>query len=439
LQFGATAPAYSELSISGVLLNGLNVNYQIGDFSLVGIAGRINDNSSFFKLDREQHTYSKLYVAGFEQKVSEKLNYGVYMLNSDFMDEDSLSFYNFLEANHAIAGKFSTSVFKNKLKAEGEIALSYAQNKDVELFSDENTTTSTPSPFWIFRAFGQKDNADDGSFTDKAAKLTLSTSAFKNNTTFSVTSRYTGTGFYTPGNPFLLNDLFNVELGADQYIWKKKISASAYIIKNRDNLDGLKETTTSYYNMRAGLRFAFPKLPSLSLDYLPNVIINNYDQVEVNTLSATSAYSYRIGKIPCMISGSFIDLNTLSAVNDSTNFSSRFYQVINNFNFRKFSIQSGWNFNEATSYAEQIYFQTLSAGTRFTAFKWLDVFANLQFTAGESGTFDPGGQCELNIKAFKTLFFKTGFYAYPEQSVDYITNIQNISNTSAYISATYNF
>ena len=34
---------------------------------------------------------------------------------------------------------------------------------------------------------------------------------------------------------------------------------------------------------------------------------------------------------------------------------------------------------------------------------------------------------------------KTGFYVYPESTLDYMTNIQNISNTSIYISATYNF
>ncbi len=439
LQFGATVPNYSEFSISGVLLNGFNVNYAIGDINLIGIAGRINDNSTLFQQDKTQNTYSKLYVAGYEQKVSEKFTYGLYVLNSDFTDEDSLSFYNFLESNNAIASKFTASVLKNKIKVEGDVAISYAQNKDVLGFDDAEAEEQTTSPFWLFQTLTQKDNFDDGSFTDKAGKITLSSVIFKNNTTITLTSRYIGTGFYTPGNPFLLNDLFNLEFGVDQNLLKRRVMVSAHIIKNRDNLEGLKETTTSYYNMKAGLRINYPKLPMLSIDYLPNVIINNYDQIEVNTLSATSAYSYRIGKIPCIASVSFIKLNTLSATNDTTNFHSRFYNVMNNLNFKKFSIQTGWNLNEAFSISENISFQTFSLGTRFTTLKYVEVFANLQVTGDENNAFDPGGQLELNINAIKALGFKVGMYVYPEQSVEYITNIQNISSTYAYISATYNF
>jgi len=439
LQFGATVPNYSEFSISGVLLNGLNVNYTIGNFNLIGIAGRINDNLSLFQQDKSQNTYSKLYVAGYEQKVTEKFTYSLYMLNSDFTDEDSLSFYNFLESNNTIAGKFNSLIFRNKIKLEGDVALSYAQNKDVLAFDDPEAGDQSKSGFWLFQTIAQNDNFDDGSFTDKAGKLTLSSVLFKNNTTLSLTSRYVGSGFYTPGNPFLLNDVFNIEFGVDQNLLKRKVLVSAHIIKNRDNLEGLKETTTSYYNMKAGLRINYPKLPMISIDYLPNVIINNYDQIEVNTLSATSAYSYKIGKIPCIASVSFIKLHTLSAANDTTNFHSRFYNVINNLNFKKFSVQTCWNLNEAFSFTENISFQTISVGTRFTALKYLEIFTNLQMTGDKNNAFDPGGLLEINVNAIKAMGFKLGIYVYPEQSIEYITNIQNISSTYAYFSAIFNF
>src|SRR5262249_3341319 len=135
LQCGATVPNYSELSITGVLLNGLHVNYKAGNFNIVGIAGRINDNSSFFHIDREQTAYSKLYVAGMEEKLSDRTSYGIYILNSDFSDEDSLSYYNFLERDNTIAGRFTTAFLKNKIQAEGEIALSYAQNREAGFFA----------------------------------------------------------------------------------------------------------------------------------------------------------------------------------------------------------------------------------------------------------------------------------------------------------------
>lgn len=439
LQFGATVPSYSELSISGVLLNGLNVNYAIGAFNLIGVAGKINDNSTFFKPDREQNTYSKLYVAGYEQKVSENWTYGLYILQSDFNDADTLSYYNFLEKNNTLAGKFTGLLLKNKIKAEGEVAVSYAQNKDVIGFEDVNPEASNVSPIWLLQAFSQKDDLATGTFADKAGKLTFSGSILKGKTVLSLTGRYIGTGFYTPGNPFLLNDLMNVEFGVEQSLFKNKVSATAYIIKNRDNLDGLKEITTSYYNMRSGIKINIPKYPFLSIDYLPNVIINDFDQIQVNTLSVTSGYTYSIGQTPCIISVNFIDLKTLSSANDSSNFSSRYYNMLNNVNFKKFDLQTGFNYNEAWSDTATVVFSVFSAGTRFSATKWMDVYANLQFTGNANHHYEPGGQLELDLQALKNLKFKTGFYIYPESTLPYMTNIQNISNTSIYFSATYNF
>jgi len=363
----------------------------------------------------------------------------MYVLQSDFNDADTLSYYNFLEKNNTLAGKFSGTFLKNKIKAEGEVAISYAQNKDVIGFEDVNPEASNISSIWLLQAFSQKDDLSTGTFADKAGKLTFSGAMLKGKTLLSLTGRYIGTGFYTPGNPFLLNDLMNVEFGVDQSLFKNKVSATAHIIKNRDNLVGLKDVTTSYYNMRSGVKINIPKYPFLSVDYLPNVIINNSDQIQVNTLSATSGYTYAIGKTPCMISVNFIDLKTLSAANDSSNFSSRYYNIINNINFKKFDLQTGFNYNEAWSDTATVVFSVFSAGTRFSATKWMDVYMNLQFTGKANQQYEPGGQLELDMQALNNLKFKTGFYIYPESTLEYMTNIQNISNTSIYISATYNF
>ena len=69
----------------------------------------------------------------------------------------------------------------------------------------------------------------------------------------------------------------------------------------------------------------------------------------------------------------------------------------------------------------------------------MDVYMNLQFTGNANHQYEPGGQLELDMQALNNLKFKTGFYIYPESTLEYMTNIQNISNTSIYISATYNF
>ena len=60
-------------------------------------------------------------------------------------------------------------------------------------------------------------------------------------------------------------------------------------------------------------------------------------------------------------------------------------------------------------------------------------------TGDENNHYEPGGQLEADFKDLKGLSFKTGFYIYPESTIEYMTNIQHISNTSIYLSATYNF
>ncbi|MBK9557976.1 MAG: hypothetical protein IPO47_19585 [Bacteroidetes bacterium] len=186
LQFGATVPNYSELSITSVLLNGLNVNYAIGNCSVIAVAGRINDNSTFSN-QTGNNALLVNYMAGFEQQITTNSKYGLFVLQSDFSDQDSLSFYNFLEKNNTIAGKFSTGFFKNKLKAEGEIAISYAENKDIIGFEEvEEEVTNVPN-FWLLQSLVQKDDLATGTFTDKAAILSLSSTFFQNKTTVAIT------------------------------------------------------------------------------------------------------------------------------------------------------------------------------------------------------------------------------------------------------------
>jgi hypothetical protein len=438
LQFGATVPSYSELSISGVLLNGLHTNYAIGNFNVIAVAGKINDNSTFFKPDRTQNTFSKLYLFGGEHTWNEHLSYGLYVLQSDFNDLDSLSFYNFLEKNNTISSKVKTALFKHLITVEGEFAISYAQNSDLNTFEDIAEEENT-SAFWVGQAIGQKDYLSDGTFTDKAGIVTVSSALFKGKSVVSMSSRYVGSGFYTPGNPFLLNDMFTLELGIDQTLLKNKLSLSAHVIKNQDNLDNEKAFTTAFYNMRGGIKINIPKYPFVTIDYLPNVIINEFDQIQVNTLSATTGYAYRIGKIPAMASLNYMEVRSISALNDTSNFNSVYYSAINNITFKDFTVQTGFNYNNAQAADSIIHFSVYSLGTRYSFKEWMQVYINFQLTGYGNQTYEPGGQLEMDFAPYSGLSIKSGLYIYPESTALYMTNIQNIASTTIYISATYNF
>ena len=434
LQIGATAPDYSEYSITGVLLNGIHINYSREKTDLLFVAGRINDNSTLFTLDRSQHTYSKLYTGGIKYSPAKNLEYGFYYLNSDFNDADTLSYFNFLEKNNALSNTLKYSFWKDHVTAEGEFALSYAQNSD--LIAEPPSATHT---FWIAQALAQKDHIENGSFTDKAGKLNLTATVGKNKTKLSLTSRYIGAGFYTPGNPFLLNDLFNIEAGFDQSLLKNAVQASFYVIRNRDNLDGSNEVTTSYYNFRASSRLSFKKLPLIAIDYLPNVIINDLDQVQVNTLTGTAMYQYKIGKVPCLVTATVVDVRSLSAVNDSSSYAGRYYTVLQSFNCKGFTINAGYNFNRTQDITQSLDYNTVTAGTTLTLFKKADINATIEAIRNGSEAINFGGQFDIVLRLLKNFSFEAGFYAFPQQNFEYITNTNGISSSSAYLLTTFNF
>lgn len=440
-QLGMTTPDYSEFSITGVLLNGVHINYETKKINLIGVAGKINDNSSLFSFDKYKQTYSKLYMAGAEYKINKTAKYGIYILQSDFENTDTLQWFNFLETNNAIANTFKDSLLKGKVFLEAEFAISYAQNKDFNYISDESPeTTSDSKPFWPYLAILQKDDLENGMFTDNAGKLQLSTQINDGKTSLTIGSRYVGPGFYTPGNPFIINDLLSIIGSIEQTLFKNYVNVSIGIERNRDNLTGLKETTTAYSNYIGRLMLHFPKLPQITIDYRPNVIINEFEQIQVNALTATATYTYRLFNKPSIINASFVDVSTLSQIEQSSNFYNRVYNVMQTYLLNKVNIQAGWNLNYVQSVEDTIYYQTYSTGAQWNIKDKVDVSLMLQGIKEKADeSISPGYQIEVAGQIFKSLSIRAGYYKLPALDIYFITDNENFGNQTAYITTTYTF
>lgn len=437
-QVGMTTPEYSEFSITGVVLNGANMQYATGNHTFFGTIGRIHDNSSLFTLDRYRQTYSKLYGLGTRYKIGESLEYGFYVVQSDFNDGDSMDYYNFLEENNVISNTLTGTICKGKVKVNSELAISYARNKDFSAF-DGDVTPAASHSFWVIQAISQQDNLENGSFSDKAAKVEIETKVDHGRTILHGSARFLGEGFYTPGNPFLLNDNFALEVGFARNFFKNKISTDFSIIQTSQLPDSGSSITSSYYNINGRLTLAIPKLPTINIIYQPNVIVTNEQLVQVEVVSGFTQYAYRLFGSLAQISVSLMDVKSKTSI-ESSNYKSSYYTVNHTYTLNQFDITAGWNLNSTYSSEFSFTFQTYTAGVNWTIGDRFSVNGSMNLV-NESNTdvFKPGGQCEFHGSIIKGLSIIAGYFYLPIVDAFYLTTNENLSNQTTYITIAYNF
>lgn len=438
-QIGMSTPVYSEFTMSGVLLNGLNAAYDFGRIKVVTADGRINDNSTLFSFDSFRETYSKLYSVGCSYKLDSNFTYSAYLLSSDFKDVDTLSWYNFLESNNVLSQTLEGNVLHNRIEVKSEFALSYAQNKD---FGEPYIAAPTGlQGMWLFDAIAQKDRPEVGSFADKAASIALTGKVDKNRTELHFAARYLGAGYYTPGNPFLINDLYSLEGGVSRNFWKNRIQTQGSIIRNQDNVSGVKEITTAYYNIKAHAQIAVPKMPTVTVDYLPNVIINDDQQIQVNMLSGFIQYPYALfGKVN-YLTGSYIDVSTQAlGIEALNNYNSIVYMITNSSVMDNGELELGWNTNNTYSMEDTVYFQTISVGYTYRLKELLECTASVQgVTEDHWSSLSPGVQVDVQANMVKNLSLRAGYFYLPVTDIYFITGTENIGNQTTYMSISYNF
>ena len=78
-----------------------------------------------------------------------------------------------------------------------------------------------------------------------------------------------GGDYYTAGNPYLRNDVFNYGFRWNQGFMGRQIMFHSGVRKEDDNLDNKNNVTTSSQRYDAGVSLLFKKLPTLSISYLP--------------------------------------------------------------------------------------------------------------------------------------------------------------------------
>ncbi|MBU2445640.1 MAG: hypothetical protein KJ666_08720 [Bacteroidetes bacterium] len=297
---GTNYPSYSEYTLSGVPVTGVNIEINPGIFYAAFTASanqRGIDNSSYSRslyagrigLGKKEGTH--LYFTGLYAKDDE----GSIRLDSA---NNTLT----PKANYVFGTEAKLNLFGDilSLQGEGALAVLTRDTRDPEL---EHKSI----PGWVKNLVDPRISTSfDYSYSGKLA--------FNNDASATMVSlgiKMVGPGYTSLGVPNLRTDQFGYEAKFDQRFFERRVSVGTFFKRYNDNLIKWKRSTTTTTAYGVNLGFTFPRIPFLRLSYSPysqkNDDLNPLRKVDNTTsvYSVMTGYSYRLGNLNSSTSFTF--------------------------------------------------------------------------------------------------------------------------------------
>lgn len=306
LSIGTFLPYYSDLTLSGISVNGFNITLQPGKFHCRFSKGKMNFDSN--PENTFGYQYSRKMIAGaLGYGFKDKSNIRISFLTTDD-DEGDAADTTLLHrkyhpvSNRVIAVQGRLELFKKKIIIDGELVGSHTMSNNTNLAPEEFYVDSFPYSnsasglSWIRDIFLQKPQMM-GINVDYAFKTTVTGAFFSNATRFSVTAGRTGPGYYSAGVPYLYSDRINIDTELGQQLFKKSSRISVFCNYNHDNLDHNKLFTT--YNITAGASFniKYRKLPSVTIGAMHVNITNAVIKIRSTVINMMAAHHFKKRKV----------------------------------------------------------------------------------------------------------------------------------------------
>ena len=320
---GVNYPVYSDYTMIGVAVNGLDVVFNPGNFYIattVGTATRdvpeaLANDTTYIAFDRT--LYAGRIGYGKEGETRFLLT-GIYAGDEEtsVIVDTASGFYLAPQENWVLGLDFEVPIVPEYFSIEGEFAGSVLTG---ELGSPElDVGEDLQAPEWLTDLIGFRTS----SFLDYAFRLTPTLTIPSTNTELSGGVEYIGPGYVSLGIPYLRNDLFRYESRLRQKLFRRQVSLDLRYRHDRDNLIDSKRSTTETDMLGLGLAITPRKLPFLRLNVTPYWQKNNavgefqLDNT-IMVLAATLGHRYRFGSsFGGMTSLTYL-LNDLETINGS--------------------------------------------------------------------------------------------------------------------------
>ncbi len=328
LGLGRTYPVYTDLTVSGVPVNGLNVEYNPGILYLAVAAG--NNLKGI-----DEVSFKRSFFAG-RIGVGEKENDHLFFTLLKMKDDDQSILpptNSFLtpQENQVIGTEGKILLFNNLLTLKSEAAISMF-TRDLRDADIQNSSL----PGFVKSIYNTKLSTS----YDYALSSSVIFDSPKDNTYFSLKVNRIGPGYISLAAPNIRSDQLMFKAKFDKKFSDKKIGVKTFAKIYQDNITNWKASTTTTTSFGVSFNFNFPNIPYFIIGYSPyfqsndavpiNQIISNNNQM-VNFMTG---YSYQLSSVYASTLFSFNGQWQNTKVGITSNkFSNTSYMLNQSFNF----------------------------------------------------------------------------------------------------------
>jgi len=299
LLLGNAFPSYTPLTMDGIPVTGVDVEFTPGIFYLAATGGKVSDGSGGYGLDRGMLLSTSSFkrtVLGGRAGIGRKDGSHFFLTalflkdNEGSLSQDSLHSGLTPQANSVYGAEGALLLLDDRLAINGEVAASVITN-DVTAPDDP----AAEIPGWIKGL--SSPNSTSG--YDYAFSLQSKYSIEESGTNITGTVRRIGPGYSSLGVPYLRKDLLQYEGKVGQELLHHQISVGLSYRHDEDNLDGTKSGTTKLSSFGADLGLVFRGLPYLKIRYAPlsqqsqRVTDSLKIQNDITLLNILSGYVFR--------------------------------------------------------------------------------------------------------------------------------------------------
>lgn len=361
---GKTYPEYSDLTVSGIPVNGINIEYNPGIFYLAAAAWNNLDGI-------KDVSFKRSFVAGRLGIGKKELAHLFFTLLKMKDDENTIPVppNTFLtpQENQVIGTEGKITLFDNLLMLKSEAAVSMF-TRDIRDAEIQNSLL----PGFVKNIFNPKISTS----YDYALNGTAVFDQPKNETYFSLEINRIGPGYISLAAPNIRSDQLMVEARFNRKFSGKRIGMKTYLKMYQDNVINWKPSTTTTASFGVTFDFNFPEMPFFVIGYSPyfqgndnlpaNQIIKNNNHI----INFMTGYTYQL---------SSISASTIFSVNGNWQ-NTKLGTVSNKFSNVSYLLNQSMNFEfplSLNSTLSLVKSKILSLSSTITEF---DVNGNYQFS-----------------------------------------------------------
>ncbi len=270
LGIGRTYPEYSELTVSGVPVNGLNLEFNPGILYFAIAAGNNTEGI-------DEVSFKRSFLAG-RIGVGKKENTHLFFTLLKMKDDDQsilppVNLFLTPQENQVIGTEGKIFLFNNllSLKGEGAVSLFTRDLRDADI-QDGSLPSFVKSIY----------NPKISTSYDYALRVSAVFDQPKNDTYGSFEVSRIGPGYTSLAAPNIRSDQLMFEAKLNKKFPGKKIGMKMYVKYYQDNIADWKTSTTSTASFGVSFDFNFPNMPYFTIGYSP--YFQGNDAVPANQL-----------------------------------------------------------------------------------------------------------------------------------------------------------